>query len=133
MMKLLGMALGGAIGTLLRYATSGAIGRWSNPLFPWGTLTVNLAGSFCIGFLWMLFEATVVSSNLRSFLLIGLLGGFTTFSTFSIETFHLIRDGEKKLALLNLLLSNIGGLLCVVAGYSAAKLFLIIPKLNNVQ
>ncbi len=90
-------------------------------MFPWGTLAVNLTGSFAIGLLWGVFEVENMSSNARHFIFVGLLGGFTTFSTFALESFSLFRDGEVKLALSNLLISNIVGLALVFAGFLLAK------------
>jgi fluoride exporter len=122
MIKLLLIALGGAIGTVGRYLFSGFAHRISNTIvFPVGTLTVNLLGSFLIGLLWGWFENSVLSPPLRSFLFIGILGGFTTFSSFSLETINLMRDGELKLALLNLLLNNVLGIGLAFLGFAITK------------
>jgi CrcB protein len=75
-MKLLSMAVGGALGTLLRYGLSGVVYRFAGSTFPWGTLSVNLLGSLVIGILFALFEAAVVSNNLRASAMVGVLGGF---------------------------------------------------------
>lgn len=121
MTKFILLAAGGAIGTVLRYSLSGLTYRAFNGIFPWGTLAVNLAGSFIIGLLWGLFEIETISSNVRNFVFIGILGGFTTFSTFALESFNLFRDGEVKLALTNLLVSNVFGILLVFAGFLTAR------------
>jgi fluoride exporter len=121
MMKLLCIAIGGAVGSLLRYGLSGAVYSYSTSIFPWGTLSVNLVGSLVIGLLWGLFEVIVVSTSLKALLLVGVLGGFTTFSTFTLETFSLLRDGEVKMALLNIFLSNGVGIVLVFAGYFVAR------------
>ncbi len=121
MTKIILLAAGGAIGTVLRYSLSGFTYRLFNGVFPWGTLAVNLIGSFIIGLLWGLFEIETISSNVRNFVFIGILGGFTTFSTFALESFNLFRDGEIKLALTNLLASNILGILLVFAGFLIAR------------
>ena len=107
---------GGGMGALLRYWVSGLVYRFTGGLFPWGTMGVNVAGSFLIGLFWGLFEEFGLSPKMRGFLFIGLLGGFTTFSTYSLETFELLRDGEWGMALSNVVLSNLGGLLAVFAG-----------------
>ncbi len=121
MTKILLLAAGGAIGTVLRYSVSGFAYKVSDGIFPWGTLVVNLAGSFIIGLLWGLFEIETISSNVRNFVFIGILGGFTTFSTFALESFNLFRDGEVKLALTNLIASNVLGILLVFAGFIIAR------------
>jgi CrcB protein len=121
MTKALLVLSGGAIGSLLRYSVSGLAHKYYGAVFPYGTLAVNLIGSFLIGLLWGLFESFNISSNVRSFLFIGILGGFTTFSSYSLETLNLLRDGELKLAFANILANNILGLLLVFLGFIAAK------------
>jgi len=109
------IASGGAIGALLRYMTSQFIYNRFGTEFPYGTLGVNIIGSLLMGFLYILFvERLVLSGEWRSFLLIGLLGAFTTFSTFSIETLNLMFSGELFKAGLNIILSV---LLCIVAAW----------------
>jgi CrcB protein len=90
-------------------------------VFPWGTLLVNMMGSFIIGLLWGVFETGNLSTNVRNFIFIGVLGGFTTFSTFALESLNLFRDGEMKLALSNLLVSNILGVTLVFVGFLLAR------------
>jgi CrcB protein len=121
MVKIIVLATGGAIGTLLRYSLSGLTHRMFDSIFPWGTLVVNLFGSFLIGTLWGFFEIENFSPNMRNFLFIGLLGGFTTFSTFALENFNLFRDGEIKLLVSNILASNIAGIILVFSGYFLSK------------
>jgi CrcB protein len=121
MAKILFLAAGGAIGTLLRYSLSGLTYKFFDSVFPWGTLLVNLAGSFAIGLLWGFFDIENLSSNIRNFIFIGILGGFTTFSTFALENFSLFRDGEIKLALSNIIASNIVGIILVFAGYLLSR------------
>ncbi len=82
---------------------------------------VNLIGSFIAGFLWEAFETTAVSPDIRTFVFIGILGGFTTFSSYNLESFSLIRDGEIKLALSNIFVSNILGISLVFTGYAASR------------
>jgi CrcB protein len=132
MLKLLFIGLGGAIGSILRYGVSGIDYKMSAGAFPVGTLVVNLAGSLVIGFLWGLFEVVAVSSQVRMFVFIGILGGFTTFSSFALENFSLMRDGERSIAYLNIVLSNVLGIGLVFAGFGIAKavLFLTIDKVK---
>jgi fluoride exporter len=94
--------LGGGIGAASRYWMQGAVYRIVGSSFPFGTLAVNLVGSFLIGFLMLVFEERfLVQPSLRIFLTIGILGGFTTFSSFSFETFALLREGSIVAGLLN--------------------------------
>ena len=95
--------LGGGIGASARYWMQGAVHRMAGAGFPYGTLAVNVLGSLLIGVLLSLFEERfVVNSSLRVFLTIGILGGFTTFSSFSYETIALLRDGSFGLSLWNI-------------------------------
>ena len=128
MATILYIAIGGAIGAVLRYSISGYAYRNFHGSLPWGTLAVNLIGCFAIGFLWNVFENMTHSSNTRAFIFIGILGAFTTFSTFGIESFHLFKQGEIKLGILNILISNIGGIGLVVLGYLASKYLLNIMR-----
>jgi len=121
MSRLSFIAIGGAIGALLRYMISGMTYRYLGGSFPWGTLSVNLIGAFVIGFLWGLSEITIVSSDFRSFVFIGIIGSFTTFSTYSLETFNLFRDAEIKLVLANVLITNVLGIALVLFGFIASK------------
>jgi len=128
MMKIILLAAGGAVGTLLRYALSGAAYRLMGGIFPWGTLAVNLAGSLAIGFLWGFFEVQNISPYLRNFLFIGVLGGFTTFSTFALESFNLLRDGEIKLALSSIIASNAIGIALVFSGFVFSRYLINLLK-----
>jgi CrcB protein len=121
MAKILLILLGGALGTLARYGASGFAHQKYSGVFPIGTLTVNLVGSFLIGLLWGIAENSTLNPNLRTFLFVGILGGFTTFSTYSLETLSLLRDGAFKLALLNILLNNVLGIVLAFSGLLIAK------------
>lgn len=121
MIKLAIIALGGAIGAIMRYSISGFFHQQTKAIFPLGTLIVNLSGSFLIGFLWGLFEYSAVSHNTRNFIFIGILGAYTTFSTFCLENFNLFRDGEFNQAFLNILLSNFMGIILVFAGFFLSR------------
>ncbi len=121
MWKMIWVMAGGAAGTLLRYSVSGFIQGHSSSVFPWGTFAVNISGSFLIGLLWGLSGWWNYSHSLKLFLFIGLFGGFTTFSTFALESLNLLKSGEVKAALFNIGLSNIAGLVMVYLGYLLAK------------
>jgi fluoride exporter len=118
------VGLGGAIGSIARYLLSG----WAQTLaksidFPYGTLAVNLLGCFIIGFLSQLAEARgAFTPETRLFVFIGVLGGFTTFSTFGNETVNLARDGLGALALVNIGASVMLGLSAVWLGRVASYL-----------
>lgn len=124
-MKFLTIALGGAAGALLRYFISGVVYRYSKSVFPWGTLTVNLSGAFIIGVLSGLSDFFCLNQQVRLFLFIGVLGAYTTFSTFCLENFYLLRDGEYWPALINIFVSNFAGILLAAAGFLAAKCVLL--------
>ena len=100
------IAAGGATGALFRYVTANWVHALLGRDFPWGTLVVNVSGSLAMGFLYvLLFERTAADALWRAGLLIGFLGAFTTFSTFSIETLTLIEAGGHLRAATNILLS----------------------------
>ncbi len=116
------VGLGGFIGTLGRYWLSGFIARRYGETFPFGTLAVNALGCFLIGFLFYFFyDRALTTPTARTVVLIGLLGGFTTFSSYGLQTFTLLRDGEVLLALANIAASNVICLVLVWAGYALAK------------
>lgn len=121
-MHLLYIAIGGSIGAIARYLVSRNIHVIFNPVFPLGTLFVNVSGSFLIGFLFYLFENILYSDNLRSFLLIGFLGAYTTFSSYSLETINLLKDGDYKAGLINIFLSNFLCLAMVIAGMIVSRI-----------
>jgi CrcB protein len=122
MQKLLLIGLAGLIGTLLRYGLSEWAGRRFGESFPVGTLLVNLAGCFLAGLLfYLLFEKYLVNETLRAVVLVGLLGGLTTFSSFGLQTFALLREGNFGFAVVNIAVSNLGGLLMVWMGYATAR------------
>lgn len=128
MVKILSIAAGGAIGTVLRYLVSGIDYKFSQGVFPISTFVVNVTGSFVIGFLWGICERIDVASNVRMFAFVGILGGYTTFSTFGLESFNLFRDGEVKIALMNIAATNIIGVFSVFAGFAAARLVTALMK-----
>ncbi len=106
MIQTIAIAGGGAVGALLRFWVSTWVYARLGREFPWGTLAVNVAGSLLMGLLYiLLIERLSLPPVWRAALLVGLLGAFTTFSTFSIETLNLIEDGALLKALMNILLS----------------------------
>jgi CrcB protein len=114
-MNAMAIAMGGAVGALLRYWMSNGVYQLLGRDFPYGTLAVNVIGSLLMGFLYILLLERVSSDGLwRGLLLIGLLGSFTTFSTFSIETLNMLEQGEYLRSLVNILLSVI---ICIVAAW----------------
>jgi CrcB protein len=123
MLRLIYIGLAGAGGTLLRYWVSESVAKRFGETFPTGTLVVNLIGCFLAGLLfYLMFDRELVSPMMRTVILVGLLGGFTTFSAFGLQTFTLMREGAVGMALFNIAISNVGGLLMVWVGYSLAKI-----------
>ncbi len=117
------IGLGGALGGMGRYWCSGVVARAFGETFPWGTIVVNVSGSLLIGFLATLMSPDgrlLVPPDARAFLAIGLLGGYTTFSSFSLQTLNLVRDGEWLWATANIFLSLTLCLAAVWLGYIGA-------------
>lgn len=121
MKELIVVGLGGCVGAISRYLVAGWVQNLSNSHFPFGTLMVNSIGSFVIGLLAGISQHAVISPQMRLFLFIGLLGAFTTFSTFSYETMMLLRSGVIWEAFLNMIVSLILGLLLVYLGYAVGQ------------
>lgn len=120
MMQTLAIAAGGAVGALGRFWVSSAVYGWLGRGFPWGTLAVNVVGSLAMGFLYVLLvDRMAASAEWRAALMVGFLGAFTTFSTFSLETLNLIEAGEPLKAGLNMLASVA---LCVLAAWAGVFL-----------
>ncbi|HJR68555.1 MAG TPA: fluoride efflux transporter CrcB [Gammaproteobacteria bacterium] len=125
-MVYLWVAVGGALGSVARYACSGLAVRWLGGGFPWGTLFVNIAGSFVIGVLAALVTADgrpALGPDARAFFIVGILGGFTTFSSFSLETLNLARSGALGAAAANAGLSLVSCLAAVWLGFAAGAWF----------
>ena len=119
MASYLWIAIGSALGGVARYWFSGVVARLIGETFPWGTLFINVIGSFIIGFFATLTGPDgriLVPSVARQFVMIGLCGGFTTFSSFSLQTLNLATDGEYLYAGLNIVLSVVLCLLAVWLG-----------------
>jgi len=123
MPRMIWIGLAGFAGTLLRYWLSGAVAKRYGETFPYGTLAVNAFGCLLAGALFhLMYERFLTSPTVRSMVFIGLLGGFTTFSSYGLQTFTLLRDGELLLALINIAASNVAGLFLVWIGYRLAGL-----------
>lgn len=124
MTKLLWIGLAGGAGSLLRYAVSGAcqdlVARTRLASFPLGTVVVNVLGSALIGFLWVAL-ADRVPPEWRTAALVGLLGGFTTYSTFSLETVQLLSDRQWGVALLYIVVTNVGAIAAAAGGLRVAQ------------
>jgi CrcB protein len=117
------IAIGGALGSVARYACSLWAARLVGETFPWGTLGVNILGSFVIGFFAILTGPDgrlIVAPDARQFVMVGVCGGYTTFSSFSLQTLNLVRAGDMLGAGLNTLLSVALCLAAVWAGAAAA-------------
>lgn len=123
MTSYLWVALGGALGSMARFGLSGLAARTLGAGFPWGTLIVNVAGSLVIGVAAALMTADgrpLVAGDARSFVVVGVLGGFTTFSAFSLETFDLARNNGWVAAGTNVVASVALCILAVALGYWVA-------------
>ncbi len=121
-MQIVAVALGGAVGALLRYALRELLPSLSEGRVPLATIAANVSGSFLLGFLAIvLLQRASVPAELRLGVTVGLLGAFTTFSTFSLETVDLIEGGQWPFALLNVTLSVGAALLAVWAGQTLAR------------
>ncbi|NUN68285.1 MAG: fluoride efflux transporter CrcB [Bacteroidetes bacterium] len=116
------VGIGGFLGSIARFGLASVMQSRTESLFPYGTLTVNIIGCFAIGLLMTLFQERVPAGpNLRLFAVIGVLGGFTTFSSFSYDTFAMLRSGNLLGAGLNAGLSLFGCLAATWAGYWAGE------------
>jgi len=115
------LIVGAALGASGRYALAGWVSRAAGTPFPWGTLAVNLAGCLAVGVAWGLSERLLWAPGFRVFLFVGVLGSFTTFSTFGLETLHLLRAADYGRALGYVLASNLGGLALVWLGIAVTR------------
>ncbi len=122
---LLAVLAGGGIGSVLRYAGTVAIAQRFGPGFPWGTFIVNVSGSFLIGVLAEMAQtrALAVTPMMRTFLAVGVLGGYTTFSTFSLDTVNALSEGATVLAFAYAAGSVVAGVVAAFAGIVVARAF----------
>jgi fluoride exporter len=126
--RLVLVALGGALGSVLRYLVANAALVWMGPTFPWGTLAVNLVGSFLIGLVQSLaVESLAISEEARLFLATGVMGGLTTYSAFSYETVRLAETGAWPQAWANVLVTTAACLALCLLGLTTGR-FLITPR-----
>ena len=122
MYRILLLSIAGVFGTLLRYWISGWVAKRYGETFPTGTLVVNLLGCFAIGFLfYLLHERLLVDPVIRTAILIGFFGAFTTFSSYGLQMFTLLRDGEAFLASVYFVTSNVLGVMLAWVGYIVSK------------
>lgn len=119
-MLLLWIAIGGAVGAVARYLVAGWTTSLLDTTLPWGTFVVNVLGSFLLGFLFRTLQVSTASPEMRAMLAIGLLGAFTTFSTFSLETVALLQEGAWLRASSYVLGSVFLGIAGVLVGISLA-------------
>lgn len=122
-MPLILVGIGGFAGAIARYLVDGAVSSRMAGAFPWGTLVVNLSGSFILGLLFALTaERAILPAEIRGPVLIGFVGAYTTFSTYMLESWRLVEDGAITLAAVNIVGSTALGLLAVVAGLALGRL-----------
>jgi CrcB protein len=123
MYNLIIIGLGGFIGAVLRYSVSGWVYKWLGSEFPYGTLAVNAAGSFLLGlFLTLVTTKIILPYEFKNFVAIGILGAFTTFSTFSYETVMQLQSNLLWAAILNILLNVVLALIALWIGIITARL-----------
>ncbi len=120
-MNVLLVALGGAIGSAARYLMGAFIANRFGPDFPWGTFAVNVSGSFLIGVILSFVGGGMLPAWARPFLAVGIMGGYTTFSTYNYETLQLIQGGEFGAAAFNTLGQVVAGLAGVYLGVVVAR------------
>jgi CrcB protein len=121
-MHLLAIGLGGFLGAIVRYLVDGLVAERTGGLFPWGTLAVNLSGALLLGLLATLaIERSVLPAGIRGPVLIGFLGAYTTFSTWTLESLRLVETGSYGPAVLNLAGSALLGMLAVGAGVALGR------------
>lgn len=116
------VALGGAVGAATRYLVDGIVVERTAASFPWGTLVINVSGSFLVGLLFALaIESDVLPATTRGPLMIGFVGAYTTFSTLMLESWRLVEDGALALAVANLAGSTILGIVAVIGGLTLGR------------
>lgn len=117
----LAVALGGAIGSMGRYWLTISLVKYPPHWLPLGTVSVNVLGSFIIGLVWTYLQQRSESEFIRLFVAVGILGGFTTFSTFSLETVYFMSEGEWWRAVINVLMNLVTCLIAAAAGIGLGR------------
>lgn len=120
-MNLFYVVLGGSLGSGMRYLLATFVQQSGKAAFPFGTLAVNILGAFAAGFLFHLAEVYELSQAMRLLIFSGILGGFTTFSAYTLDSLTLLKDGESHIMIMNVLLMNMLGLFAVGIGYLLSK------------
>jgi CrcB protein len=119
---LLLVGAGGFFGAISRYLVDGWVSDWTGGTFPWGTLVINLSGSFVLGLLFALsIERAAIPSSIRAPILVGFIGAYTTFSTLTLESWRLVEDGSWALGIANIGGSMLLGMVAVVAGLTLGR------------
>jgi CrcB protein len=120
-LKVVALSVGGILGVNARYWLGAWMSRWASPQFPWATVTINVSGSFLIGFLTVALTRWLPHPNARLLVITGFLGGYTTFSTFEYENWYLWERGEMMLTAANVIGSVVAGFVAVVLGTALAR------------
>lgn len=133
MNQLISIALGGAFGAVIRFLMSSGLYQWLGRGFPYGTLAVNLVGSFLMGLLTeaLILERIAIAVEYRAAILVGFIGAFTTFSTFSLETIYLLEQGNLSKAGLNILISVLACLVAVWIGLLFGRVLFVTGGIIN--
>ena len=122
-MKLVWIAVAGALGTLARYWLGGKVQRITGGSFPWGTMVINVSGCFVFGVFWALaVERFYISGETRIIVLLGFMGAFTTFSSFIFETMELLKDSQWLMAGINMVGQNLLGLIGLFVGWTLGRM-----------
>ncbi|MBN1525161.1 MAG: fluoride efflux transporter CrcB [Spirochaetales bacterium] len=119
---IISITLGGGIGAVARYSVSQLVDVLFGSSFPVATIIVNILGAFLIGFFFQWFEDRVIPETIRSFVTIGFLGAFTTFSSFTLETLKLLQESNITAGMVNIFINNFFSLFAVLAGFFCWKL-----------
>ena len=121
-LKLLMVSAGGSIGAVLRYIIFSLFEKSHASMFPWPTLIINVTGAMAIGFLWGWFGRFYVSPGIRMLIFIGILGTFTTFSTFAFDVFSMVREGQFRNMIIYIFGTNVLGIGMAFVGFYLARL-----------